>query len=100
MNTQSLFLKCIIDILFVGWFVFVRDFVLVWLVKIAFSSQETKEQIFMLDHLVFYYCELKRSDFKKERYNLTLCLFVTQQELISASQVTNKIYKAATRATQ
>ena len=57
-------------ILFVGMFVFVRNFVLVWkLVKIAFSSKEKEKPIFMPDTLGFEYCGLERSD-QKKKYRL------------------------------
>lgn len=64
-------------ILFVGMFVFVRNFVLVWkLVKIAFSSKEKEKPIFMPDALGFEYCGLERSDQKKRTGYLFFFFFL------------------------
>ena len=88
---NKLYLKYI---LCVGMFALLEILFLVWkLVQIAFSLKEKEKPVFMPDTLVFEYCGLERSNFKKKVQSNILFLFSTQQDLTSASQVTGK-YKA------
>lgn len=85
---DKLYLKYI---LCVGMFALLEILFLVWkLVQIAFSLKEKEKPVFMPDALVFEYCGLERSNFKKKVQSDILFLFSTRRDLISTSQVTGK----------